>query len=160
MNILQLDELFRAARPEDALDYLWGRLQDRDLGPDEALALLGAIHHELSAARAGDPKVYLSYTRFMESLSREMPLVHDYVVAHWIESRRAARRQPKARIEAPASLDEDDQTAPHQQAPVSAGAVPPAGMIPVVGGGSNEPAEAGGPDDGMESEGDEPSPDN
>ena len=86
------DELFHEAGPAEALDYLWGRLQDRDLSQDEALALLGAVHHALSAQRAADRGIYFAYTRFMESLSREMPVVHDYVVACWIESRRGARR--------------------------------------------------------------------
>lgn len=187
MNILQLDELFRAAGPEDALDYLWGRLQDRDLAPDEALALLSAVHYELSAAPASEPKVYLGYARFMESLSREMPIVHDYVVAHWIENRRAARRQPKQGGEAPASPGEVDQASLQPRASVSAGTVAAPGMIPIDGG-SNEPAEpevapeAGGnavekpnetegewpaseeskplgPGDATEGEGDEPSPD-
>ena len=91
MDIYLREELYRTPRPEEALDYLWGRLQDRDLSQDEALALLSAVHHQLSIARAGDPRAYFAYTRFMESLSREMPVVHDYVVARWIEQRRGAQ---------------------------------------------------------------------
>src|SRR5512138_2768429 len=97
------DELFHQAAPEESLDYLWGRLQDRDLSGEEALALLSAVHRQLGTERAGDPGVYLAYTRFMESLSHELPLVHDYVDARWIENRRSSRRQPRETSDAGAA---------------------------------------------------------
>ncbi len=150
-HTFQHDELFHEAGPQEALEYLWGRLQDRDLSGEEALALLGAVHRQLSAQRAGDPKVYFSYTRFMESLSREMPLVHDYVVAHWIENRRSSRRQPTQAGDRESGItDEDGQSG----LPPEAGAtVPsrPAGSFPqamTIGGGSGEePEEPGEPDE-------------
>jgi hypothetical protein len=92
----QYDELFHEPGPEEAIHYLWGRLQDRDLSQDEALALLSAVHQRLSMRGGGEPGAYFAYTRFMESLSHEMPVIHDYVVAHWIESRRTGRREAKA----------------------------------------------------------------
>ncbi len=140
------DELFHEPGPEEALNYLWGRLQDRDLSGEEALALLGAVHRQLGSERAGDPKVYFAYTRFMESLSREMPLVHDYVVARWIENRRSARRETRDSGDPePGSMDEDGPAAVPASTPVAA-TQPVRSFSPVpvsAGGGAEGPEEAG-----------------
>ncbi len=144
------DELFHEAGPEEALNYLWGRLQDRDLSGEEALALLGAVHRQLGSERAGDPKVYFAYTRFMESLSREMPLVHDYVVARWIENRRLARRETRdADDPEPGGMDEDGPAAVRPNTPIAATQpVRSFAPVPVSAGGSAEgPEEAGEPDE-------------
>jgi hypothetical protein len=145
------DELFHEAGPGESIDYLWGRLQDRDLSGEEALALLSAVHRQLGAERAGDPKVYFAYTRFMESLSREMPLVHDYVVARWVESRHSSRREKKrTRDPGLASTDEDGQATAElgTTAPSRAAATAPSPRMSTSEGGSGEEAgEAGEPDD-------------
>jgi hypothetical protein len=119
---------------------------------------LSVVHHQLSAGRAADPKVYLAYTRFMESLSREMPLVHDYVVSRWIENRRASRRARKATGDPEAGVGDEDGPAPSQlepTAPTSARAASSFPRVIPVGGGSGEgPDDAGEPDeDGDEVEG-------
>ncbi len=142
------DELFHETGPEESLDYLWGRLQDRDLSGEEALALLSVVHRQLGAERAGDPRVYFAYTRFMESLSRELPLVHDYVVAPWIENRRSSRRQTSLTADRGGSdADEAGQaeTQPARTAPSSAPS--PVSFAPVTGGNGEEPEEPGEPDE-------------
>jgi hypothetical protein len=89
--------LFQISGPGATLDYLWSRLGNRDLAQDEALAMVSAVHRQIGRARAEEPSVYASYSRFMETLSRQMPVVHDFVVARWSESRYARRRmQPMA----------------------------------------------------------------
>ena len=87
------DDLFRQAGPEAVLQYLQSRLDGRDLSPDEALALLSALHEQLGRSEAGDPRMYASYGRFMSALEQEMPDVHRYVVTKWAES-----RHPKGRV--------------------------------------------------------------
>ena len=93
MPISQHSNLLQRAGPDATMSYLWSRLGNRDLSQDEALALIGAVHHQLGQARAEDPRLYSSYSRFMESLNRQMPVVHDFVVAKWSESRYAGRRE-------------------------------------------------------------------
>ncbi len=87
--------LFHIPGPGATLDYLWSRLGNRDLSQDEALAMISAVHRQLGQAKAEDPSVYASYSRFMQSLGRQMPVVHDFVVAKWSESRYANRRVKK-----------------------------------------------------------------
>ncbi len=147
------EELFRQAGPEESLEYLWGRLQDRDLSGEEALALLSVIHRQLGSERADDPKVYFAYTRFMESLSREMPLVHDYVVARWIENRRSAAREKKQTAASESgSADEDGQASLQLGATVPTPAKAPETfprMIPIAGG-DESPEEGGEPEEDEE----------
>lgn len=78
--------LFQNSGPEAKLDYLWQRLQARDLSGQEALAVLGALHEELGRAEARNPRLYASYGQFMEALRHDMPAVHQYVLSKWGES--------------------------------------------------------------------------
>src|SRR5512138_1603745 len=153
MRKFQLGELLHKPGPEEALDYLWGRLQDRDLSEDEALALLSAVHSELSSRRA-DPKMYFAYSRFMESLSKDMPVVHDYVVANWVQSRRRGRETKRAQSESPAEPGaEDGQERPPQETPLSTntrGAAAMPHLSTNEGPRGDEPAEAGEPDESDE----------
>ncbi len=65
------------------LDYLQGRLAARDLSAEEALAMLGAVHEQLTNPANADRGVYQKYSEFMEALRTQMPDVHDYVVSAW-----------------------------------------------------------------------------
>ena len=109
----QHSTLFQNSGPDATLDYLWSRLGSRDLSQDEALALISAVHRELSRSQAEDPSVYASYSRFMESLNRQMPVVHDFVVSRWSESRYTTRRsQPESDadvVDAEAEVDRQSE---------------------------------------------------
>ncbi len=71
----------------------------RDLSGTEALAMLSAVHRELGHSEADDPRLYVSYVRFMQALQREMPGVHQHVVKTWGESRFSGRSEPLRREE-------------------------------------------------------------
>ena len=105
MPISKRAELFRRPGPEAALQYLWSRLQDRDLSGAEALAILGAVHHELSQSSGVERRLYASYSRFIGSLDKQMPAVHHYVVAAWTENH-FARKRLEALARKAASFDE------------------------------------------------------
>src|SRR5512143_917689 len=49
MPTSQRNPLFHLSGPEARLDYLWSRLDQRDLSQDEALALISAVHREIGA---------------------------------------------------------------------------------------------------------------
>ena len=76
-------DLFRKIGPRDMLDYLQSHLQARDLSRNEALAMLGAVHAELTDPKDSNRGVYQKYSQFMEALHSEMPDVHDFVVSAW-----------------------------------------------------------------------------
>ncbi|MCL4529888.1 MAG: ABC transporter permease [Chloroflexi bacterium] len=78
-------DLFGKTGPGDMLDYLQSHLQARDLSRDEALAILGAVHVELTNPKDSNRGVYQKYSQFMEALHSEMPDVHDFVVSAWGE---------------------------------------------------------------------------
>ncbi|MCL4530295.1 MAG: hypothetical protein M1282_12880, partial [Chloroflexi bacterium] len=79
------NDLFKDSGAKGILDYLQSRLDARDLSSEEALAMLGAVHEELSRGQPEDRSIYRDYSGFMEALHDEMPDVHDYVVSAWAE---------------------------------------------------------------------------
>lgn len=83
MPISDENALFHDSGPQGVLDYLHSRLEAGDLSPEEALAMLSAVHQQLVQGQIADPRIYQSYTHFMESLHSEMPDIHDYVVSAW-----------------------------------------------------------------------------
>lgn len=87
MSLFDHNELFRQSGPQGMLDYLQSKLEAHDLSSEEALALLSALHEELSRAKAADPRVYQAYSRFMDSLQKAMPKVYKQVVSTWDRSR-------------------------------------------------------------------------
>lgn len=151
MSTQEHADLFQKRGADATLQYLWDRLQARDLSQDEALALVSAVHRELGQSKAAQPNVYATYSRFMEALNEGMPLVHDYVVARWNESRYAVRKQ--ARMEPYDPVDGDERAGTTQ---IASQAAP--GLDPVVRSGETEAAEVGGEGGGGEEgeeEGDE-----
>jgi hypothetical protein len=94
-------KLFQKSGPDDTLRYLRSRLSARDLSRGEALALLGAVHRELAGSEADDSKVYAAYARFIESLQREMPDIHEHVIGAWRQNRHAIRSRPARWDDAP-----------------------------------------------------------
>jgi hypothetical protein len=81
MPNLNLEDLFHESGPKGMLEYLYSRLEARDLSGEEALALLGAIHQQLSHAEIKDPALFRSYAAFIEQLRVEMPEIHDYIIS-------------------------------------------------------------------------------
>src|SRR5271157_614646 len=77
------NNLFGDTGPQSMLDYLQGRLAARDLSAEEALAMLGAVHEQLTNPANADRGAYQKYSEFMEALRTQMPEVHDYVVSVW-----------------------------------------------------------------------------
>jgi len=75
--------LFGESGPRNMLDYLQSRLAARDLSGEEALALLGAVHKELTNPVTADRGLYQKYSGFMEALQAQMPEIHAYVVSAW-----------------------------------------------------------------------------
>jgi hypothetical protein len=144
MSTPQRAALFHRPGPEATLQYLWSRLQSRDLTGAEALAMLGALHHDLGQSKAQEPKVYCAYSRFMESLDKQMPAVHHYVVAAWTENRYARRQQitaarPAETYEVLPEISPTDEV-PHNAAVTAAPVLHPA----VVAGEGAEVAEEPG----------------
>lgn len=76
-------ELFRHASTSDLLSQLRSMLDSRDLGPQEALALAGAVHAGLRNPSERNGSGYARYARTMALLRHEMPEVHAHVVANW-----------------------------------------------------------------------------
>ena len=77
------NDLFHDSGLSGMLDYLSARLSAGDLAPDEALAMLGAVHEGLSSGDVTDRHVYQQYSAIMQTLSSTMPDVHDFVVSEW-----------------------------------------------------------------------------
>ncbi len=147
-------DLFRQPGADATLSYLWSRLQAHDLSQPEALAMLSALHRALGSSEVDTPGIYSSYSRFMESLRRLMPTVHDYVVAEWTESR-YARGHLRPLRRSVDTLDEE----PLETLPDFFRGFPRQPMKPIV---PAETVEAGGeeggepedaPEEGEESDG-------
>ena len=75
--------LFGESGPRNMLDYLQSRLAARDLSGEEALAMLSAVHQELTNPTTADRGLYQKYSGFMEALQAQMPEIHAYVVSAW-----------------------------------------------------------------------------
>ena len=74
-------DLFYESGPPEILDYINKRLIAGDLIPEEALAMLGAIHEALCRGDLTDRHIYQKYSAIMQSLSIEMPEVYKFVVS-------------------------------------------------------------------------------
>jgi hypothetical protein len=76
-------DLFRHTTPSDMLSLLWSMLDSGDIQPQEALALVGAIHAGLRNPGERNGSTYALYARIMALLRHEMPEIHQHVVANW-----------------------------------------------------------------------------
>ena len=90
MSIPEFNDLFHNSGAQEILDYLFSKLEANDLLPDEALAMLSAVHEEVGEGSGTDPKVYQSYNGFMKLLDREKPEVYEYVVSAWNQRNKTA----------------------------------------------------------------------
>jgi hypothetical protein len=98
MSIPESKNLFHGSGSEETLNYFLARLKAGDLSPEEALAMLSAVHADLGKGSSADPSIYQSYSNAMESLHRTMPAAYDFVVSTW-----GSRKMPD-------SASGDDQT--------------------------------------------------
>jgi len=76
-------ELFRQSTTSDLLALFRSLLNSRDIQPQEALALAGAVHAMLRNPQGGDGSVYAQYAQAMALLQHAMPETHEYVVVNW-----------------------------------------------------------------------------
>lgn len=76
-------DLFRRATTSDLLLLLRSMLDSRDLRPQDALALAGAVHAVLRKPGEPNGSAYAQYARTMALLRHEMPEVHEHVVVNW-----------------------------------------------------------------------------
>ena len=83
MSIPEFNDLFRDSSPQGTLELLFSKIEENDLSPDEALAMLSAVHNELGQEAAADTNVYQLYASFMKLLQHEKPDIYDHVVSSW-----------------------------------------------------------------------------
>lgn len=76
-------ELFRPAAASDVLSMFQSLLEARDILPQEALALAGAVHAGLRKPREQAGTVYAGYARAMALLRHALPEIHEHVTANW-----------------------------------------------------------------------------
>jgi hypothetical protein len=106
------NNLFRLPDISDQLRFMQSLLDSKDLTPAEAIALLNIIRVELEAPQPHRSSVYRRYAQVMQSLSREMPDVHEQVVQAW-EAKKAnlqTKRKPAENL-AGSLLNLDDKSA-------------------------------------------------
>src|SRR5258707_11151762 len=104
------------------LDYLHSRLDARDLSGEEALALLSAVHEDLSKSETSDRQLYQNYSKFMESLQTTMPDIHEYVVSAW-QGQHDAQTTSASRPEADAAWDDSEGDEDQRPQPTTTGSV-------------------------------------
>ena len=75
-------ELFRYTTITEIVSMFQSLLDARDIAPEEALALAGAIHAGLRTPQQ-DGSIYARYARMMALLRYGMPEIHEHVVAGW-----------------------------------------------------------------------------
>ena len=151
MPEFEYNNLFSESGPQNMLDYLQGRLAARDFSAEEALAMLGAVHEELSnSGTVVNCAVYQKYSEFMEALRTEMPDVHDYVVSAWEQ-----RGQNNAEADDQDEREDDNSEDGENIEPEGTEAVKKSEAESLEGG---DASEGGGDEDGGE-EGDEPNED-
>jgi hypothetical protein len=76
-------ELFRHTTITEIVSMFQSLLDARDIAPEEALALAGAIHAGLRNPQGQDGSIYARYARLMALLRYGMPEIHEHVVADW-----------------------------------------------------------------------------
>lgn len=76
-------DLFRPAATSDVLSLFQTLLESRDILPQEALALAGAVHAGLRKPRGQAGTVYAGYARAMALLRYALPEIHEHVTANW-----------------------------------------------------------------------------
>jgi len=76
-------ELFEHTTIMEIVSMFQSLLDTRDIAPEEALALAGAIHAGLRNPQGWDGSIYARYAQMMALLRYGMPEIHEHVVADW-----------------------------------------------------------------------------
>ena len=76
-------ELFKYSTINEIVSMFQSLLDARDIAPEEALALAGAIHARLRKPQGLDGTAYAQYAQAMALLNHHLPDVHQHVVASW-----------------------------------------------------------------------------
>ena len=76
-------ELFKYATITEIVSLFQSLLDERDIAPEEALALAGAIHAGLRKPHGLNGAAYARYAQAMALLHHHLPDVHQHVVANW-----------------------------------------------------------------------------
>jgi hypothetical protein len=76
-------DLFKHSTITEIISMFQSLLDSRELRPDEALALAGAIHAGLRSPHRLDGTAYARYAQAMALLNHHMPETHQHVVANW-----------------------------------------------------------------------------
>ena len=92
-------ELFRYATITEIISMFQSLLDARDIAPQEALALAGAIHAGLRKPQDLDGTAYARYAQAMALLNHYLPDIHQHVVANW--------RLPQTKPSAPKRVYDD-----------------------------------------------------
>jgi len=92
-NTQNYKELFKYASITEIVSMFQSLLDARDIAPEEALALAGAIHAGLRKPRGQNGAAYARFAQAMALLNHHLPDVHQHVVANW--------RLPEIRSSAP-----------------------------------------------------------
>jgi len=108
MSIPEFNDLFHNSGAQGILDFLLSKLEANNLSPDEALAMLSAVHEELGEGSGTDPKVYQSYNGLMKLLQREKPEVYEYVVSAWNQRNKTASAEADNKKTHMTHIDEFD----------------------------------------------------
>ena len=82
-DIQNRKKLFKYTTTPEIVSMFRSLLDARDIAPEEALALAGAIHAGLRRPRKNDGSVYAQYARTMALLQHSMPDTDKYVAANW-----------------------------------------------------------------------------
>ncbi len=75
--------LFRPAATADMLSLFQSLVEAGEIGPQEALALAGAIHAGLRKPQRTNGAAYARYAQMMAFLKHRLPEVHRHVIANW-----------------------------------------------------------------------------
>lgn len=92
-------ELFEHTTIMEIVSMFQSLLDMRDIAPQEALALAGAIHAGLRKPQGQDNTAYARYAQAMALLNHHLPDVHRHIVANW--------RLPEIRPSAPKRTYDD-----------------------------------------------------
>jgi hypothetical protein len=113
MSIPDFNNLFQDSGPQGILDFLLSKIEVNDLSQEEALAMLSAVHEEMTEKGGNDPKIFQSYNNFMKFLEREKPELFEFVVANWKDKKDtipSARRDQGADIDGTDSMEDSSKT--------------------------------------------------
>jgi hypothetical protein len=113
MSIPNFNNLFKDSGSQEILDFLLSKIEANDLSPEEALAMISAVHEEMTEGTPADPKVFQSYNNFMKFLEREKPDIFEFVASNWKDKKgttQSVRSDQNPKLDGTDSIQENSQT--------------------------------------------------